>query len=217
MSEVFSTLEEATAALASTAERAAILIRTESARAKEEAARMRHELDTLRTEVQAAKNEFEGIRSTLLQQDDEKERVRRSAGWAWSAVGVMAACMMLAIGWTATQLTRGQTVVGNLNTELSQAKAAIQQRDTQLSGLRQEIESARIAQARAEVELQVLFENPVVPEKPVNIPVVPDKSIDNPAPEKPANLPAAEIPVNTPKPADTTISTADDADPLAPR
>ena len=201
MSDVYSTLEEATAALASTAERAAILIRTESARAREEAARTRHDIDSLRTDVKAARSEFETIRSTVLNEDGEKERVRRSAGWAWSAVGVMAACMMVAIGWTATQLTRGQTLLGGLNSELSQAKTAIQQRDTQLAAMRLDLESARISQVRAEVELQVLFDNPSVPDKPVNTP------------------PAAEKPVSTSeeKPADTTISTTDDVDPLMPR
>ena len=197
MSDVYSTLEEATAALASTAERAAILIRTESAKAKEEAsrtreeaARTRREIDDLRGEVKAAKSEFGSIRESMLRQDGEKERVRRSAGWAWSAVGVMAACMMLAIGWTATQLTRGQSVVGNLTSELAQAKAALQQRDTQLASMRQDLETARIAEARAEVELEVMYENPPIPEKPVTAP---------------------------PKPADTTISTTEEVDPLAPR
>ncbi len=197
MSDVYSTLEEATAALASTAERAAILIRTESAKAKEEAsrtreeaARTRREIDDLRGEVKTAKAEFAGIRESMLKQDDEKERVRRSAGWAWSAVGVMAACMMLAIGWTATQLTRGQTIVGSLNNELAQARASLQQRDTQLASMRQEIESARIAQARAEVELEVMYETPPIAEKPVSTP---------------------------PKPAGTPISTTEDVDPLMPR
>ncbi len=199
MSEVYATLEEATAALASTAERAAILIRTESARAKEEALRTRREIDDLRSEVRAAKTEFEGIRSTLTRQDDERERVRRSAGWAWSAVGVMAACMMFAIGWTATQLTRGQTLMSGLKAELADAKNEIARRDAQLASVKLELESARLAQVRAEVELQVMLDAPLSPEK------TPDPATGV---EKPVNVPD--------KPADPPVSIID-VDPLLPR
>jgi hypothetical protein len=47
-----------------------------------------------------------------------------------------------------------------------------------------------VAQARAEVELDVMYENPPIPEKPVSTPS---------------------------KPADSTISTTEEVDPLAPR
>src|SRR5687768_15307526 len=111
-------LEEATAALAATAERAAALIRTESNKAREDAMRTRAEIEEVRGEIRATKDdaartrqeientrgeirstraEIEVIRANVESGMNDTQRVRRSAGWAWSAVAVMAGCSVIAV------------------------------------------------------------------------------------------------------------------------
>lgn len=73
MSEVYATLEESDRRPGlNGGTGAAILIRTESARAKDEAGRTRREIDDLRGEVRAAKAEFETVRIALGNQVDDR-------------------------------------------------------------------------------------------------------------------------------------------------
>jgi predicted nucleic acid-binding Zn-ribbon protein len=160
MADTYDNLDEATAALASTAERAALLIRTESARAKEQAAKTRHEMDDIRKEIRAAKSEFESVRQALQHQHDDRERIRRSAGWAWSAVALMAACVTIAVGWTAVQLTSGRDSVNNLTADVTQLRQSVLDRDAELAYLRTQLESARIAESVAKAELNAMLLQP---------------------------------------------------------
>jgi hypothetical protein len=160
MADMYDNLDEATAALASTAERAALLIRTESARAKEQAAKTRSEMDDIRKEIRSAKSEFESVRQALQHQQDDRERIRRSAGWAWSAVALMAACVTIAVGWTAVQLTTGRETVNGLNGHVAQLKQSVLDRDVELASLRGKLESARIAESVAKAELNAILVQP---------------------------------------------------------
>lgn len=153
MSELYDNLEEASAALASTAQRAANLIRTESARAKDEAIKTRREIEDIRSEMKAAKVEFEDMKNSFQHQTDDRERIRRSAGWAWSAVGAMAAIMIVAVGWTCIQLTRGHEVATNLNARISDLQNSLNQRETAIASLQTELNSTKLAETRVKAQL----------------------------------------------------------------
>jgi septal ring factor EnvC (AmiA/AmiB activator) len=164
MSDIYNTLDEATAALASTAERAAVLIRTESARAREEANRTRREIDDIRGEIRAAKAEFAAVREAVQKHVAERDHIRRSANWAWSGVGLMAVCIVVAVGWTAVQLTRGHDTVGHLTAQLDRLSQEVADRDAQMAVLRNQLEQARLAEARlaAERELRLATFNTLI-------------------------------------------------------
>lgn len=177
MSDQFNSLEEATAALAATAERAALLIRTESTKAREDAMRTRAEIEEVRGEIRATKDdaartrqeiegargeiratraEIEVIRANVESGLNDTQRVRRSAGWAWSAVAVMAGCSVLAVGYTASKVTRSSVALAGLGGEVRELKQVVTLKDGEITNLRGEVQFSKMAQARAEGELAAL-------------------------------------------------------------
>ena len=161
--ESFDTLEEATRALTNTAQRAATLMRQEADRARSEAGKAREEaeaawgqIETVRSDILSAKQEIDAVRGTILNADAENKRLRGNVRSAWSAVGVMAVLMMVAVGWTASTLTRNATRVSFLSERLEQVSTVAENRSSELERLRAEVSVARIAQARAEGELRAV-------------------------------------------------------------
>jgi hypothetical protein len=140
MAEAWMTLECATKALAATADRAALMMRDESERARVEASRAWDQLEIMRTDI--------------LQARRETEKIRGAAGRAWSAVGIMAAAMTVAVGWTSSALTRHYVEVHQMAAQVDQWKLNAEHKQLELTQLREEAQNARIAQARAEGELR---------------------------------------------------------------
>ncbi len=140
MAEAWMTLEAATKALAATADRAALMMRDESDRSRVEASR--------------AWDQIEVMRSDILQARHDTDRARGSTRRAWGAVGVMATAMIVAVGWTSSSLTRHHVEVRQLSGQVEQWKVAAEQKNAEINQIRQEAQTARIAQARAEGELR---------------------------------------------------------------
>src|SRR5688500_10967122 len=92
MAEAWMTLEGATNALAATAERAGLMMRDESDRSRVEASRAWDQIEVMRSDIQDARREV--------------DRARAGGRRAWGAVGIMAAAMIVAVGWTSSSLTR---------------------------------------------------------------------------------------------------------------
>jgi len=140
MAEAWMTLEAATKALAATADRAALLMRDESDRARVEASR--------------AWDQLEVMRSDILEARQEAQKARSGGRRAWGAVGIMAAAMIVAVGWNSSTLTRQYVETRQLNGQIDQWKVIAEQRNSEIQQIRLEAQSARIAQARAEGELR---------------------------------------------------------------
>ncbi|HEV8604123.1 MAG TPA: hypothetical protein VGQ99_02080 [Tepidisphaeraceae bacterium] len=147
MAEAWMTLNAATKALAATADRAALLMRDESDRSRVEASR--------------AWDQLEVMRSDILEARTETQKARSGGRRAWGAVGIMAAAMIVAVGWTSSALTRHYVEVHQLSSQADQWKLTAEHKQVELQQLREEAQSARIAQARAEGELRA-----VAPDRP---------------------------------------------------
>jgi len=134
------TLQAATKALAATADRAALLMRDESDRARVEASR--------------AWDQLEVMRSDILEARRETQKVRASSRRAWFTVGIMAGAMIAAVGYTSSALTRHYVEVHQLSSQIDQWKIAAEHKQIELEQLREETQHALVAQARAEGELR---------------------------------------------------------------
>ena len=140
MAEAWMTLQAATKALAATADRAALLMRDESDRARVEASR--------------AWDQLEVMRSDILEARRETQKVRASSRRAWFTVGIMAGAMIAAVGYTSSALTRHYVEVHQLSSQIDQWKIAAEHKQIELEQLREETQHALVAQARAEGELR---------------------------------------------------------------
>lgn len=139
MAEAWMTLDSATKALAATADRAAILLRDESDRARVEASR--------------AWDQIEVMRSDILEARRETQKARTSTRRAWFTVGIFAGAMIAAVGYTSSALTKHYVQVNQLSTQVDQWKQTADQRQAELQQVREEAQHALVAQARAEGEL----------------------------------------------------------------
>jgi outer membrane murein-binding lipoprotein Lpp len=139
MAEAWMTLDSATKALAATADRAALLMREDSERARIEASR--------------AWDQIELMRSDILEARKETQKARATGRRAWFTVGIMAGMMIAAVGYTSSALTRHYLEVNQLSTQVDQWKSTADHRQVELQQLREETQRALIAQARAEAEL----------------------------------------------------------------
>ena len=136
MAEAWMTLDAATKALAATADRAALLMRDESDRARLEASRAWDQLDLMRADVLEARK--------------DAQKARAGGRRAWFTVGLMAGVMIAATGYTSSALTRHYLEVNQLTSQVDQWKTTADKRQVELQQLREETQRALIAQARAE-------------------------------------------------------------------
>ncbi|HEV8293145.1 MAG TPA: hypothetical protein VGP94_14515 [Tepidisphaeraceae bacterium] len=141
MAEAWMTLDAATKALAATADRAALLMRDDSERA--------------RTEASRAWDQIELMRSDILEARKETQRARAGGRRAWFTVGIMAGAMIAATAYTSSALTRHYLEIHQLSTQADQWKQAAEHKQIELQQLREETQHALVAQARAEGELSV--------------------------------------------------------------
>lgn len=84
--------------------------------------------------------------------DNQAQTVRRNARIAWATVGVMAAGVTIAVGWTSHQLTRSsgeidrvQTEVGKLTTQVAEITTEREALRTQLSTTERELRAETAA------------------------------------------------------------------------
>jgi hypothetical protein len=139
MAEAWMTLDSATKALAATADRAAILMREDSERARIEASRAWDQIELMRTDINEARK--------------ETQNARAGGRRAWFTVGLMAGVMIAATGYTSSALTRHYLEVHQLSAEADQWKQTAETRQIELQQLRDEAQRALVAQARAEAAL----------------------------------------------------------------
>ena len=161
MDETWSTLEQATQALANTADRAAKLIRHEAERARAEAMRTRGEIEAVKTDVRTVQSEIETVRKTILSATSDTERVRTGAAVAWRCVTAMVIAVVIAVGWTSARLSRSTTEISNMSARVQDWRTIAEIAKAEAFKLRTEAETAKIAQARAEGQL-VSLPNPHV-------------------------------------------------------
>jgi hypothetical protein len=88
--------------------------------------------------------------------DVQFQHVRRSARFAWASVAVMAACVSVAVGWTAHQLTRSQVQTQFLREQVQSKSATADTLSAEREGLRAELSAARETAARAEGKASAL-------------------------------------------------------------
>src|SRR5688572_18928436 len=119
MEETWSTLEQATQALATTAERAAKLIRHEAERARAEAVRTRGEIESVKTDVRTVQAELETVRKTIVSTASDNDRARAGAAIAWRCVGAMAIAVVIAVGWTSARLSRTNNELANMTARVN--------------------------------------------------------------------------------------------------
>lgn len=89
--------------------------------------------------------------STLLQK--EATRTRISARCAWAAVAVLSVGVYVAVGWTASQVTRYRTDNANLNQQLKSIAEVADRTAAERERYREERDRARETAARADGEL----------------------------------------------------------------
>jgi hypothetical protein len=89
--------------------------------------------------------------STLLQK--EATRTRISARCAWAAVAVLSVGVYVAVGWTASQVTRYRTDNANLNQQLKAVSDVADKTAAEREKYREERDRARETAARADGEL----------------------------------------------------------------
>lgn len=153
MEETWSTLEQATQALANTADRAAKLIRQEAERARADAVRTRGEIEAVKTDVRMVQSELDTVRKTILSATSEGDRARVGAAIAWRCVGAMVVAVVIAVGFTSARLSRSSTDVANMTARVQDWRTIAEISKAEMAKLRTEAEQARIAQARAEGQL----------------------------------------------------------------
>jgi hypothetical protein len=153
MEETWSTLEQATQALATTAERAAKLIRHEAERARAEAVRTRGEIESVKTDVRTVQAEIETVRKTLISASSDNDRARLGAAIAWRCVGAMTIAVLIAVGWTSARLSRTNTEMANMTARVNDWRTIAEITKAEMTKLRTQVEIARVAQARAEGQL----------------------------------------------------------------
>jgi hypothetical protein len=153
MEETWTTLEQATQALANTADRAAKLIRQEADRARAEAVRTRGEIEAVKTDVRVVQSEIETVRKTMISATSESNRVRTGAAIAWRCVAGMVIAVVIAVGWTSARLSRNGTDMAHMTARVQDWKTIAEIAKAEAIKLRAEAETARVAQARAEGQL----------------------------------------------------------------
>ena len=90
--------------------------------------------------------------SELLER--EAWRTRISARLAWAAVASLAIGVYIAVGWTASRVTRHQTNNEYLNQQLKSVMTVAEQKDAEVSELRDRLSKAEQSAARAQGELE---------------------------------------------------------------
>jgi hypothetical protein len=156
MEETWSTLEQATQALANTADRAAKLIRQEAERARADAMRTRGEIEAVKTDVRLVQSELETVRKTIVSATSDGDRARAGAAIAWRCVGAMAVAVVIAVGWTSARVSRNSTEMSNMTARVQDWRTIAEIAKAEMNKLRTEAEVARVAQARAEGQLASL-------------------------------------------------------------
>ena len=84
---------------------------------------------------------------------DETRVARRSSLIAWSAMSVMAAVMLVAVGWTASTLTRSQVEMQHANDQAKTMSESARQLSAERDNLRSQLADSNEKRSRAEGEL----------------------------------------------------------------
>jgi hypothetical protein len=142
MAEAWMTLDAATKALAATADRAALLMRDDSERARQEASRAWDQIELMRSDINEARK--------------ETQKVRAGGRRAWFTVGFMAAVMIVTTGYTSSALTRHHVETRQLSNQIDQWRVTAEHRQVELQQLREQTQRALVAQARAEAQLNTI-------------------------------------------------------------
>lgn len=85
---------------------------------------------------------------------DEVRVARTSARWGWGMVAALAAGVMVAVGWTTTNVTKSQQQAEALREKVQIASEQAEQLTQEQQQLRADLERARVTAARAEGQLQ---------------------------------------------------------------
>jgi hypothetical protein len=98
---------------------------------------------------------------TVIQQStaivrEEVYRARSGARWAWGVVAAMAACVMVAVGWTTTNVTKNQQQADSLKERMAQVNEASEKLEQDRQDLASQLNKAREATARIEGQIQEL-------------------------------------------------------------
>jgi hypothetical protein len=98
---------------------------------------------------------------TVIQQStaivrEEVYRARSGARWAWGIVAAMAACVMVAVGWTTTNVTKNQQQADSLKERMAQVNETSEKLEQERNDLAAQLTKVREASARFEGQLQEL-------------------------------------------------------------
>jgi hypothetical protein len=103
--------------------------------------------------VKSAQEDARLARTETQRAWSEARIARRGAGAAWATVGVMAAGLMVAVGWTSSALTRSQVELHHSVRQVQEMSDTVEKLSTEREHLRGQIEDANERRARVEGEL----------------------------------------------------------------
>ncbi len=103
--------------------------------------------------VKAAQDDAQLARSETQRAWSEARIARRGAGVAWATLGIMAAGLMVAVGWASSTMTRSQVELKHSAVQIQQMSDTVVQLSASREELRTELEVANVKRAHAEGEL----------------------------------------------------------------
>jgi hypothetical protein len=84
---------------------------------------------------------------------DEVRTARTSSRWAWGTVAALAAGVVVAVGWTTSNVTRSQQQAESMREKVALASEQTEQLTREQQQLRADLERARLSAARSEGQL----------------------------------------------------------------
>jgi hypothetical protein len=103
--------------------------------------------------VKFAQADAERARMEMQLVREEATRVQKGARFAWSSVAAMAACVLLAVGWTTHRITKADAQIQNLNTSTAELRRQADQLLVERNKARDELSAARFAEGEAQGRL----------------------------------------------------------------
>lgn len=103
--------------------------------------------------VKAAQDDAHLARTETLRAWSEARIARRGAGVAWATLGIMAAGLMVAVGWSSSTMTRSQVELKHSAAQIQQMSDTVVQLSASRDQLRSDLEIANVKRAHAEGEL----------------------------------------------------------------
>lgn len=99
--------------------------------------------------VKFAQADAERARMEMELVREEAVRVRKGARFAWSSVAAMAACVIIAVGWTTHKVTRADAEIQNLNNQAAELRGQANQLLAERDRAIKEVSAARFAEGQA--------------------------------------------------------------------